>query len=147
MILGIDPGRSKIGWAFTDKSGHLLCSGIWMSKIFAFAGLISQKQWSHLQGSLLEGSMGKVYDRDLSCIVIGRGTSSNCLLDLLDPETVSSVQFVDESFTTLEARSLYWEIHEPGPLRRIFPFLCQFVPRDIDDLAALAIILRYLKQR
>jgi len=146
MILGIDPGSSKIGWAFTDNRGLLLYSGIWICGMASFAGVVIAKRWSSLEKSFLEGSVDNVSGKDLFPIVIGKGTSSDRFVHLLDPGTVSSLQFVDESFTTLEARRLYWVIHEPGLLRKVFPFLCQLVPRDTDDLAAWAIILRYLKK-
>ncbi|MBN1332412.1 MAG: endonuclease [Synergistales bacterium] len=147
MILGIDPGISKTGWAFTDQKGLLLCSGIWTGEMVTLAGLISGRRWSSLQKSLLEGSLDSVPDLDILSIVIGRGTSSESFVQLLHPQTASAVKLIDESYTTLEARRLYWKIHEPGISRKIFPFLCQLIPRDIDDLAAWAIVLRYLQER
>jgi hypothetical protein len=53
------------------------------------------------------------------------------------------VEFVREKGTTLEARNLYWNLHPPAGWLRFVPRSLIVPPRDIDDLAAWAIALRY----
>jgi hypothetical protein len=50
---------------------------------------------------------------------------------------------VREKGTTLEARNLYWNLHPPKGWLRLVPQSLIVPPRDVDDLAAWAIALRY----
>jgi len=144
MILGLDPGSRKTGWVFTDMDGVLLCSGIWQGSSEGLASIIGRKQWASLRGHVMEGSPDRLEKGKAAIVVLGKGTTSHSFMDFLQREGITPIHLVDESFTTLEARNLYWKIHKPGLLRRIFPFLRGFVPRDLDDLAAWVLVQRYL---
>ncbi|MBR0203998.1 MAG: hypothetical protein IJQ56_06520, partial [Synergistaceae bacterium] len=55
------------------------------------------------------------------------------------------IKVVNEKNTTLEARELYWRLHEPSFLMRLIPKNLRVPDRILDDLAAWAIGLRALK--
>ena len=89
-------------------------------------------------------------------IAIGNGTNSRnfvehvknfcdkieCVIFSERPEVI----IVDEKYTTLEARSLYWKIHKPGFLMKFIPEGLRVPARVLDDLAAWAIALRTVKK-
>jgi hypothetical protein len=55
-------------------------------------------------------------------------------------------KLTDERMTTLEARGLYWALHPPRGMYRIIPKSLRVPPRNLDDLAAWAIIQRAISE-
>ena len=53
-----------------------------------------------------------------------------------------SHKVVEEYGTTLEAREIYWRLHAPRGLMKLVPTSLRTPPRNVDDLAAYAILLR-----
>lgn len=145
MILGIDPGRGKTGWAITDGLGDLLLSGIFATaEGDRFFHGMKQLLPEMIAPYVLEGTVDKIAEIRLCECVIGNGTGKDLLLSLAHT-LLLRVKLVPEKGTTLQSRDLYWRIHPPKGLQRIFPAALRVPPRDVDDLAAWAIILRYLE--
>lgn len=147
MILGIDPGRGKTGWAITDEWGKLLISGIFPTvEGDRFFQGIEQLSPEIITPYVLEGSVDKIGGIRLSECLIGNGTGKNILLSLAQTLHLR-VKLVPEKGTTLLSRDLYWRIHPPKGLQRILPAALRVPPRDVDDLAAWAIVLRHLESQ
>ena len=145
ILLAIDPGRDKTGFAFVDSQGSLLASGIFPTHEHAkfFAALTAKSgtlsQW------LTEGHADSLPD-SVKFIAIGNGTHSREFTQLLRENLTCNVLTVDEHNTTLEARNLYWKIHTPNFWTRLLPEGLRVPNRVLDDLAAWAIALRALKK-
>ena len=145
MILGIDPGRDKSGWVLTDEKGALLASGIFATT-----------QGDSFLKSVFSGSLSAVspYALEISetCPetfvvrewVMGNGTGKDLFLSLAKKVSLG-VKLVSEKGTTLQARELYWGKHLPRGVMRLFPSSMRVPPRDVDDFAAWAIVLKYLE--
>ena len=135
---GIDPGRHKIGVAFAE-SGTLLFSAIVpRSEASVLSDALKDGDWSLLAGWRKEGDLGAVAGKTVEKIYIGTGTSSKELIKLL--EGSCDIEPADEYGTTLKGREIYWMLHPPKGLWRFIPISLRTPPRDIDDLAAFAII-------
>jgi hypothetical protein len=146
MYLGIDPGRSKTGWAIVDEEGRLYSSGIIRdSKPELFADIILSHSWESLEKGRLEGYSLKNEEITIEKVILGSGTTSRDLREELEKKGIPFTE-VDERNTTLQSKKEYWKIKKPGILRRTFPFLKQFLPRDTDDIAALLIARRFLRR-
>ena len=140
MILALDPGRDKTGFAFVDMQGNLLASGI-------FESSQRDKFFENLGGgiSFLEGNAERITHSRVKFIALGNGTGSKEFHDYVKRVTDYEIKVVNEKNTTLEARELYWRLHEPSFLMRLIPKNLRVPDRILDDLAAWAIGLRALK--
>lgn len=146
MELGIDPGRAKVGFAFVER-GDLLASGIVPRAFFCdFVQVVAAQSWQSLAPWLLEGDMDSLKGRRIDVIVMGGGTGTEGVKKALEEVGLAAV-VVEEAFSTLEARSLYWKLHPPKGWRRIIPLSLLVPPRDLDDLAAWVLILRLYMRR
>ncbi|MEG1798985.1 MAG: endonuclease [Synergistaceae bacterium] len=138
MNCGIDPGRFKIGFA-AEKDGALLFSAIIpKSEEEKLAQAIISCKWELLSPWLKEGSITAILGKRAKTVIIGDGTSSEEIEKLLGGKVPT--QTADEYGTTLEGRKLYWYLHPPKGLWKIIPTSLRTPPRDVDDLAAWAII-------
>jgi len=147
-VLGIDPGRNKMGWALTDFDGNLLSSGIcclYEQDVFLTALAQGPARWAdELSPWATENMKARVSQpEELSLVAVGNGTGSQETIKLLGRLGVQ-IAIVDESGTTLEARELYWSLHTPSWWQRCLPRIMWFPPRPLDDLAAWAIARRSL---
>ncbi len=135
---GIDPGRHKIGVAFAEGD-RLLFSAIIpkLSEQFLFLSL-KDKNWKVLGVWKKEGDLKFLEGKMLEKICLGNGTSSEELHYLL--RGTCELEITDEHGTTLKGRELYWKLHPPKGLWKLIPISLRTPPRDIDDLAAWAII-------
>lgn len=138
MMCGLDPGRHKIGVAFS-QDGELLFSAIIPKKdesVLLIA--LKDKKWDLFSPWKKEGDLALLCSMELEKIFIGNGTSSKDLCKLL--KEVCEIELRDEYGTTLKGRELYWKLHPPRGLWKFVPTSLRTPPRDIDDLAAWAII-------
>jgi hypothetical protein len=142
-FLGIDPGRSKAGWALTDGTGRLLASGIVAADDVAL--LLDALCSAEARAQLVprEGRWPSSPDEQGPEIIVGDGTGKAAVVDRLQARSLPFI-VVDESFTTLRGRDLYWRLHRPRGLLRWLPRGLCLPPRDIDDLAAWALVLHHL---
>lgn len=147
LVLGLDPGRDKTGFAFVDSEGRLIVSGIFPSSESDdfFRAVIDG-------GSLAEfiieknSPLPENLSASLKFVAIGSGTHSKDCTSQVRAIFTCEVLTVDERNTTLEARSLYWRLHKPNFWIRLLPEGLRVPNRLLDDLAAWAIALRALKK-
>lgn len=125
VVLGVDPGTRKAGYAILSPDGQTLALGIEeLSELAARIALVAR---SH----------------DIAAVALGTGTNARGLRDLLAGLGLT-VRLVDERETTLRARALYFADNPPRGWRRLIPLGMQVPPRPIDDYAAVLIARRYL---
>lgn len=124
-VIGIDPGRSKAGYALLETGGTVIAAGI----------------------EPLERLPHKVQDlvalRRVTAIALGRGTNARAVREQL-VAAGPPIHLVDEYETSRAARSLYFDEHPPRGWRRLVPIGLQLPDRAIDDYAAILIARRYL---
>ena len=124
-MIGIDPGRSKAGYALVEDSGAVLAAGI-----------------ESIEG--LGRRLAQLLERGpVRAIALGRGTNARPVRAALEAFGLP-IHLVDEYETSREARSLYFAEHPPGGWRRLIPLGLQVPPRPIDDYAAILIARRFL---
>ena len=142
LILGLDPGRDKVGFAFVTCSGELISSGIFPTseRDKFFTG-----EDSSIANYVIEGS-SSVSLSDVKFIALGNGTSSKNFYEYVKNKVMCKIIIVNEKNSTLDARKLYWKIHKPGFFARILPESLRVPKRILDDLAAWEISLRALNQ-
>ena len=149
VILGLDPGRDKIGFAFVDSDGGLRASGMFPSSESSKFFLAVKSDREALREFIIEGGLDALPEDiagSVNFIAIGNGTHSAEFTERVRESLSAEILTVDERNTTLEARSLYWKIHRPGLLMRLIPEGLRVPARVLDDLAAWAIALRAVKK-
>ena len=149
-VLGIDPGRDKIGWALTGSERDLFLSGICPvseGEVFITALARGASHWEDELSPWVTEEAGSRASRaeKLALVAVGNGTGSREAVKLFGRLGVQLV-VVDESGTTLEAQKLYWSLHFPSLWQRCLPGFLRFPPRPLDDLAAWAIAKRSLTE-
>lgn len=148
MILAFDPGRDKNGFAFVDDDCSLILSGIFESseREKFFDDLILNHGLSKYIIERRIESLPENIISHVKFIATGNGTHSKEFHDYLKTRINLEVLVVDERNTTLEARKLYWKIHEPGFMMRLLPESMRVPSRVLDDLAAWSIGIRAMKK-
>ena len=126
MFLGIDPGNSKCGLALMGIDRKL-----WLQEVVP-----KEKMLARVTEILQQ--------YPVSLVVLGNGTGNKSWQEHLQGQV--RVVLVDEKFTTLEARQRYWQLYPPKGIFRLLPPQLRLPPRDVDDIVALILIERYLKQ-
>ena len=147
MILGIDPGRDKCGWVFATPEGELIASGIFPTeRAEAFFRAIASGDGREIASFALEkaGSFPEWFS--LTECLVGNGTGKELLLSLAKNVSLG-VKLIPEKGTTLLARKLYWKHHPPRGIRKLLPEGMRVPPRDVDDFAALAIVLKFIESQ
>jgi RNase H-fold protein (predicted Holliday junction resolvase) len=125
LVIGVDPGRSKAGYALVEASGNVVAAGI--ETIDRLPGCL---------GALASG-------RGVSAIALGRGTNARPVKASLEPLGFP-IHLVDEYETSREARTLYFAEHPPRGWRRLVPIGLLLPGRATDDYAAILIARRFL---
>ena len=124
-VIGIDPGRSKAGYALLDDSGAVVASGI--------------EPLGRLDGCL----RALLAAAPVKAIALGKGTNAGPIRRGLERLGVP-IHLVDERETSRLARGLYFAEHPPRGWRRLIPIGLQLPARPIDDYAAVLIARRFL---
>ena len=124
-VLGIDPGRSKAGYAVVDSTGSQVASGIVpIERLHAcLAALLAL--------------------HPAEAIALGRGTNGKRVRAAVE-DLGLPVYWVDEYETSRAARALYFRENPPRGWRRLIPVGLQMPGRPIDDYAAILIARRFL---
>jgi len=78
-------------------------------------------------------------------VVVGGSTQGPKFLEELTRKTGIQGELVDETFSTMDARALFWRDNRPGCFWGIFPPSFRPLPRPIDDYAAVIIARRFLE--
>ncbi|HXB82428.1 MAG TPA: hypothetical protein VNU22_03640, partial [Candidatus Acidoferrum sp.] len=124
-VLGVDPGRSKAGFAVVGTDGGVLARGI--EAIDALQARLSQV----------------VAGGGIDAIALGRGTNGGAVKRLLESFGLP-IHWVDEFETSRAARCLYFVDHPPRGWRRLIPVGLQLPSAPVDDYAAIVIARRFL---
>lgn len=140
MLCGIDPGKYKIGLAMVEEGKLLFSAIIPAAKSDDFVRAIRTSEWRLLEPWLKEGDIRKL-SRPADIIFLGNGTSSKKLEQILANAHIK-VRTVNEYGTTLFGRKLYRRLHPPRGFMGLIPASLTTPPRDIDDMAAWAIIIK-----
>lgn len=125
MVLGVDPGRAKAGFALIDAAGGVVESGVVPA------------------GSLVERLAALVASGVVAAIALGGGTTAAVLRERLLVLGVP-IHLVDEFETSRRARELYFREHPPRGWRRLVPAGLQMPPVPVDDYAAILIARRFI---
>lgn len=142
-VCGIDPGVEKFGLAICGTS--LILSAVMPAGAIGDAvRCIADGRFDPIARWICEGD-ASVRAR-VSCVCLGSGTGRALFESSLTGAGVEYV-VVDEHGTTLEARGLYWSLHPPRFPLSLVPRSLLLPRRPIDDLAAWAIALKFLKSR
>lgn len=147
MIVGVDPGRDKTGFAALSHDGKLLFAGIFpvsssdvFWKAFALGDVPSVERWLTVPPK----DRGMLWSAPF-VFAIGNGTLSGVAMgELSSLFGRDSVHSVDERGTTVEAKPLYWRLHKPSLLQLLLPRAFRIPPRSLDDMAAWAIAERFI---
>lgn len=124
-VIGVDPGRSKAGYALLDASGVVVTAGIEpIDRLPACLRALAAR-------------------RAVTAIALGSGTNARSIKACLEPLGLP-IHFVDEYETSRGARSLYFAEHPPRGWRRLLPTGLQVPQRPVDDYAAILIGRRFL---
>lgn len=126
IVLGLDPGTRKCGYAALEAGGERLGMGI--VPIDAFP--------EHL------ARLARTWPVDL--VAIGAGTASAAAVRAVEALGLR-YELIDEHETSLLARSRFFDDHPPRGWRRFVPRGMLLPDRPIDDYAALLIAERFLR--
>ena len=127
MILGLDPGTRKCGYALVEDVGSAPL----------VLGIAPLPQLSAALAAIVAAHR-------VDIVALGRGTNSAYVATILD-ELGLPHALVDERETTLRARGRFFADHPPRGWRRLIPQGMLLPDRPIDDYAALLIAERYLR--
>ncbi len=127
MILGIDPGTRKCGFAVLE------CLG----KAPVRLGIAPLEEFGARLAAL-------VREHAIERAAIGCGTNAETIVALVRQNDIPYA-LVDERETTLQARARFFDDHPPRGWRRLVPRGMLLPDRPIDDYAALLIAERYLR--
>lgn len=127
MLLGVDPGTRKCGFAVVEQIGAPpLALGIVPLDEFA-------AKLAALRASF-----------PVDMVAIGHGTNAG-VVSAVVRDAGLPFALVDERETTLRARARFFADHPPRGWRRLIPRGMLLPDRPIDDYAALLIAERYLR--
>jgi len=144
MILAIDPGRSKFGWALgTDKGEASLCGITPTERFREFVDIVWNEKWDLLKDWVTEKADVPILKKPVT-VILGKGTGNALFAEVLDEKGISYV-LVDEKFSTLGARDLFWDFHPPRGFKALVPKSLRVPPRDIDDLSALLLLRKWVE--
>lgn len=130
LILSMDPGRHKVGYALLSIEETILSQGIVTVQEFYSILCALHSQWK------------------FTVIVCGDGTASEPLKQsFLSFATQNEVrvEWIDETYSSEEARKLYFELYPPKGFSSIIPRGLLHPPRDYDDVTAIVLAKRYLR--
>ncbi len=128
-IMAIDPGRNKCGLAVVFQGETLLQEIVDRDNILKRAVDVLPST---------------------GAIVVGDRTGSKEFIAELKaaiPTIVNRITTIDEHLSSVEARSLYWQVNPPKGLRKLIPTSLQEPPVPIDDFVAVILAHRYLDSK
>ena len=129
LLLGFDPGRDKCGLAVMGRQRELYYHQVILADN-AIATIVALRQ-----------------QLPISLLVMGNQTTAKQWKQQLEAElSPLPIVFVDERYSSLEARDRYWQMYPPQGLSRLLPNSFRTPPRPWDDIVAILLIERYLEQ-
>ncbi|MCU0544624.1 MAG: pre-16S rRNA-processing nuclease YqgF [Oscillatoriaceae cyanobacterium Prado104] len=124
MILGFDPGKDKCGIAVMSRDKNVSYHEV----------VKSDEAISTIQ------SLCKQFPVQL--LVMGDQTTSKSWKQKLTQSLSPFIKIVqiDERYSSLEARTRYWQMYPPEGLSRLIPQGMRIPPRPVDDIVAIVLI-------
>jgi RNase H-fold protein (predicted Holliday junction resolvase) len=127
MLLGVDPGTRKCGYAVIERIGAQPLA----------LGIVPLDEFAARLATLRA-------DFGIDMVAIGHGTNA-AVVSAIVRDAGLTFALVDERETSLRARARFFVDHPPRGWRRIVPRGMLLPDRPIDDYAALLIAERYLQ--
>lgn len=126
-ILAIDPGKFHTGIAVLLQDGSVLERKV--AATVSAGDSITELYFKYKASAIIlgNGGPGKFFEKKLA-----------------SQDLTSTIIFVNEKGSTLEARGLYWKENKPKGLMRFLPVSLRTPPVPYDDYAAVVIGKRYL---
>lgn len=128
IIFGFDPGRDKCGIAIMGDNQQ-----VYYHQVVSAAEAIATLD-------------RLLHQYSVSMLVMGDRTTSKYWQQQIDQNLSAHppIVFVDERYSSLEARDRYWQMYPPKGLTRLIPQGMRQPPRPVDDLVAIILIERYV---
>lgn len=127
-IIAIDPGSDKCGIAVLAMTGIII-----FRRTAARSDIEQILRELHLR-----------YEPEKYSV--GDGTNSAMISKMVEKISGVKPDMIPERDSTLEGRSLAWDVNPPGGIFRILPRIFWPLPKDIDSWAAVVIGRRSLQQ-
>lgn len=130
IIIAIDPGTKKCGYAVVDSNLSVL-----QREVTSTEEIIK----------IIEDSFN-VYKIDE--VILGNGTNyKNIEKRLKNHFPKLKLILIEEEFSTLEARKKYFEAHPPRGVSRLIPLSLRVPPCHYDDFVAVLLAEKYFKNK
>jgi len=128
IIIAIDPGTKKCGYAVVDSSLSVLQREV-----------ISIEETT----KAIENSLN-IYKIDK--IILGNGTNHKSIEESLKNHfSQLKIILIEEKFSTLGARKKYFEAHPPRGIFKFIPLSLRVPPGYYDDFVAIILAEKYFK--
>lgn len=128
IIIAIDPGTKKCGYAVVDSNLSVLQREV----------TPTDKIRNNIEDSF------KIYK--INKIILGDGTNYKQIEKKLKnyfPRL--KIILIEEDFSTLEARKKYFEAHPPRGISKLIPLSLRVPPCQYDDFVAVLLAEKYFK--
>jgi RNase H-fold protein (predicted Holliday junction resolvase) len=128
IIIAIDPGTKKCGYAVVDSNISVL-----QREVIPTDNIINSIKDSF-----------KAYK--INKIILGNGTNyKNIEKRLKNQFPELKIILMEEEFSTLKARKKYFETHPPRGISKLVPLSLRVPPCHYDDFVAVLLAERYFK--
>ena len=128
IIIAIDPGTKKCGYAVVDSNLSILQREV----------ISTEKIAKNIEDSL------NIYK--INKIILGNGTNYKQIEKKLREHFPQlKIILIEEDFSTLEARKKYFKAHPPRGILKIIPLSLRVPPCHYDDFVAILLAEKYFK--
>ncbi len=128
IIIAIDPGTKKCGYAVVDSNLSVLQREV----------VPTEKITKIIEDSL------NIYK--INKIILGNGTNYKNIEERLKNHfSLLKIVLIEEKFSTLEARKKYFEAHPPRGILKIIPLSLRVPPCHYDDFVAILLAEKYFR--
>ena len=130
IIIAIDPGTKKCGYAVVDSNLSVLQREV----------ISIEKIAKTIQDNL------NIYK--INKIILGNGTNYKNIEERLKNQfSLLRIILIEEKFSTLEARKKYFEVYPPRGILKIIPLSLRVPPCHYDDFVAILLAEKYFKNK
>ena len=128
IIIAIDPGTKKCGYAVVDSNLSVLQREVITT------------------GKIVETITDSLNIYKIDKIILGNGTNyKNIEESLKNHFSKLKIVLIEEKFSTLEARKKYFEAHPPQGLSKLIPVSLRVPPCYYDDFVAFLLAEKYFR--
>ena len=128
IIIAIDPGTKKCGYAVVDSNLSILQREV----------ISTEKIAKNIEDSL------NIYK--INKIILGNGTNYKQIEKKLREHFPQlKIILIEEDFSTLEARKKYFKAHPPRGIFKLIPLSLRVPPCHYDDFVAILLAEKYFK--